>query len=229
MPGTESSGWHRERPVSGSCFFLFGGSSMVTGSHRHTSKFQTLAQNESIVFVRNTDFGWTRYIFGIPPLILVLLPVASSDCEIEGKSGEEYQHIIMVNFNKLEKIRENASNCPNNEHNFFKKHSCDDDKEAMFLKTAARKLKLFFDMNIHDESKLPLKVISYGTLQLLTCTRKDKEKKQPPPSEAQPTKNLGEKKSLKEQKKLDDICFLVTLLDKIQTCWNKILRGPEEH
>ncbi|XP_066234939.1 interleukin-7 isoform X2 [Saccopteryx leptura] len=129
----------------------------------------------------------------------------------------------------MEKIRENASNCPNNEHNFFKKHSCDDDKEAMFLKTAARKLKLFFDMNIHDESKLPLKVISYGTLQLLTCTRKDKEKKQPPPSEAQPTKNLGEKKSLKEQKKLDDICFLVTLLDKIQTCWNKILRGPEEH
>ncbi|XP_066122462.1 interleukin-7 isoform X3 [Saccopteryx bilineata] len=158
MPGTGSSGWHRERPGSGSCFFLFGGSSMVAGSHRHTSKFQTLAQNESIVFVRNTDFGWTRYIFGIPPLILVLLPVASSDCEIEGKSGEEYQHIIMVNFNKL-----------------------------------------------------------------------DKEKKQPPPSEAQPTKNLGEKKSLKEQKKLDDICFLVTLLDKIQTCWNKILRGPEEH
>ncbi|KAF6099538.1 interleukin 7 [Phyllostomus discolor] len=126
-----------------------------------------------------------RYIFGIPPLILVLLPVTSSDCEIEGKNGEEYQHIIMVSFKELEHIRENASNCLNNEPNFLKRHSCDDDK--------------------------------------------DKEKKQPSLGEAQPTKNLEEKKSLREQKRQDEMCFLKILLEKIKTCWNKILRGTKEH
>ncbi|XP_037005992.1 interleukin-7 isoform X2 [Artibeus jamaicensis] len=114
-----------------------------------------------------------RYIFGIPPLILVLLPVASSDCEIEGKNGEEYQHIIMVSFNELEHIRENASNCLNNEPNFFKRHSCDDDKEATFLKTAARKLKQFVKMNIPEDFKHHLSVVSQGTLKLLNCTRKE--------------------------------------------------------
>lgn len=170
-----------------------------------------------------------RYIFGIPPLILVLLPVASSDCEIEGKNGEEYQHIIMVSFKELEHIRENASNCLNNEPNFLKRHSCDDDKEATFLKTAARKLKQFVKMNIREDFKHHLSVVSQGTLKLLNCTRKDKEKKQPSLGEAQPTKNLEEKKSLREQKRQDEMCFLKILLEKIKTCWNKILRGTKEH
>ncbi|XP_036194648.1 interleukin-7 isoform X1 [Myotis yumanensis] len=170
-----------------------------------------------------------RYIFGIPPLILVLLPVASSDCEIEGKSGEEYQHVIMVSLNDLDRIRENDSNCLNNEPNFFKKHSCDDDKEATFLKTAARKLKQFLKMNIHEEFKLHLSIVSQGTLKLLNCTRKDKEKKQPSLGEVQPTKNLEEKKSSKGQKKQDEMCFLMILLEKIKTCWNKILSGTKEH
>lgn len=81
-----------------------------------------------------------RYIFGIPPLILVLLPVASPDCEIEGKNGEEYRHVLMVSFEILEA-----------------------------------------------------------------------------------------KKSLKEQRKQDDMCFLKMLLQQIKTCWNKILRGTKEH
>ncbi|XP_036120100.1 interleukin-7 isoform X1 [Molossus molossus] len=171
-----------------------------------------------------------RYIFGIPPLILVLLPVASSDCEIEGKSGEEYQHVFMVSFESiLDKIRENDSNCRNSEPNFFKKHSCDEDKEAMFLKTAARKLKQFLKMNISEEFKLHLSIVSQGTLKLLNCTGKDKEKKQPSLGEAQPTKNLEEKKSSKEQKKQDEMCFLKILLEKIKTCWNKILSGTKEH
>ncbi|XP_027997860.1 interleukin-7 isoform X2 [Eptesicus fuscus] len=143
-----------------------------------------------------------RYIFGIPPLILVLLPVASSDCEIEGKSGEEYQHVIMVSLNDL---------------------------EATFLKTAARKLKQFLKMNIHEEFKLHLQIVSQGTLKLLNCTRKDKEKKQPSLGEVQPTKNLEEKKSSKGQKKQDEMCFLMILLEKIKTCWNKILSGTKEH
>lgn len=170
-----------------------------------------------------------RYIFGIPPLILVLLPVASSDCEIEGKKGEEYQHVIMVNLNSLDRIIENDSNCLNNEHNFFKKHSCDDDKEAPFLKAAARKLKQFLKMNITEEFKLPLSIVSQGTLKLLNCTRKDKEKKQLSLGEAQPTRTLEEKKSSKEQKKQDEMCFLKILLQKIRTCWNKILSGTKEH
>ncbi|KAM5211498.1 interleukin-7 isoform 1-T1 [Hipposideros larvatus] len=170
-----------------------------------------------------------RYIFGIPPLILVLLPVASPDCEVEGKNGEEYRNVLLVSLDKSMNTTENNSNCPNNEPNFFKKHSCDDDKEAMFLKTAARKLKYFLNTNISAELKHHVSILSQGTLQLLNCTRKDKGKKQPSLGEAQPTKNLEEKKSLKEQRKQEDMCFLRILLEKIKTCWNKILSGTKEH
>lgn len=145
-----------------------------------------------------------RYIFGIPPLILVLLPVASSDCEIDGKNGEEYQHVLMVSLRQLVCAldrRENESNCLDNEPNFFKKHSCDDNKEATFLKTAARKLKQFLKMNIQEEFKHHLSMLSQGTLKLLNCTRKEKEKKQPSLGEAQPTKNLEEKKIFKGTEK----------------------------
>uniref|UniRef100_A0A5F5PU36 Interleukin-7 n=2 Tax=Equus TaxID=9789 RepID=A0A5F5PU36_HORSE len=126
-----------------------------------------------------------RYIFGIPPLILVLLPVASSDCDIEGKDGKEYQNVLMISIDELDSMIEIDSNCLNNESNFFKKHSCDDNK--------------------------------------------GKGRKPPSLGEAQPTKNLEENKSLKEQKKQNDLCFLKILLQKIKTCWNKILRDAKEH
>ncbi|XP_006071541.1 interleukin-7 isoform X2 [Bubalus bubalis] len=143
-----------------------------------------------------------RYIFGIPPLILVLLPVASSDCDISGKDGGAYQNVLMVNI---------------------------DDLEASFLNRAARKLKQFLKMNISDDFKLHLSTVSQGTLTLLNCTSKGKGRKPPSLSEAQPTKNLEENKSSKEQKKQNDLCFLKILLQKIKTCWNKILRGIKEH
>ncbi|XP_007455025.1 interleukin-7 isoform X2 [Lagenorhynchus albirostris] len=172
-----------------------------------------------------------RYIFGIPPLILVLLPVASSDCDIEGKDGGAYQNVLMVNINDLvcDSMIDFDSNCLNNEPNFFKKHSCDDNKEASFLYRAARKLKQFLKMNISDDFNLHLSTVSQGTLTLLNCTNKGKGRKSTSLGEAQPTKNLEENKSLKEQKKQNDLCFLKILLQKIKTCWNKILRGAKEH
>ncbi|XP_054947086.1 interleukin-7 [Physeter macrocephalus] len=220
-----------------------------------------------------------RYIFGIPPLILVLWPVASSDCDIEGKDGGAYQNVLMVNINDLHtftNIRSDVqvskdaasalyikwhkkmglcflvfvppsslaedfahwpvdsmidfdSNCLNNEPNFLKKHSCDDNKEASFLYRAARKLKQFLKMNISEDFNLHLSTVSQGTLTLLNCTSKGKGRKPTSLREAQPTKNLEENKSLKEQKKQNDLCFLKILLQKIKTCWNKILRGAKEH
>ncbi|XP_023504196.1 interleukin-7 isoform X2 [Equus caballus] len=173
-----------------------------------------------------------RYIFGIPPLILVLLPVASSDCDIEGKDGKEYQNVLMISIDELgEFIRternldsspglntrftdsmiEIDSNCLNNESNFFKKHSCDDNKEPLFLNRAARKMRQFLKMNISEDFNLHLARVSQGTLKLLNCTTKE------------------ENKSLKEQKKQNDLCFLKILLQKIKTCWNKILRDAKEH
>ncbi|KAF4022372.1 hypothetical protein G4228_013988 [Cervus hanglu yarkandensis] len=117
----------------------------------------------------------------------------------------------MVNIDDLDNMINFDSNCLNNEPNFFKKHSCDDNKEASFLNRAARKLKQFLKMNISDDFKLHLSTVSQGTLTLLNCTSKE------------------ENKSLKEQKKQNDLCFLKILLQKIKTCWNKILRGIKEH
>ncbi|XP_055288438.1 interleukin-7 isoform X3 [Moschus berezovskii] len=143
-----------------------------------------------------------RYIFGIPPLILVLLPVASSDCDINGKDGGAYQNVLMVSIDHL---------------------------EASFLNRAARRLKQFLKMNISDDFKIHLSTVSQGTLTLLNCTSKGKGRKPPSLGEAQPTKNLEENRYLKEQKKQNDLCFLKILLQKIKTCWNKILRGITEH
>ncbi|XP_011792548.1 interleukin-7 isoform X2 [Papio anubis] len=127
-----------------------------------------------------------RYIFGLPPLILVLLPVASSDCDIEGKDGKQYESVLMVSIDQLlDSMKEIGSNCLNNEFNFFKRHLCDDNKV--------------------------------------------KGRKPAALGEPQPTKSLEENKSLKEQKKLNDSCFLKRLLQKIKTCWNKILMGTKEH
>uniref|UniRef100_F6PXS2 Interleukin-7 n=1 Tax=Callithrix jacchus TaxID=9483 RepID=F6PXS2_CALJA len=127
-----------------------------------------------------------RYIFGLPPLILVLLPVASSDCDIEGKDGKQYESVLMISIDQLlDSMKEIGSNCLNNEFNFLKRHLCDDNKV--------------------------------------------KERKPPALGEAQPTKSLEENKALKEQKKLNDSCFLKRLLQEIKTCWNKILSGTKEH
>ncbi|XP_004416388.1 PREDICTED: interleukin-7 isoform X4 [Odobenus rosmarus divergens] len=127
-----------------------------------------------------------RYIFGIPPLILVLLPVTSSDCDIEGKDGREYQHVLMISINDLlDTMIKNRTNCPNNEPKVLKKHACDDNKVK------------------------GIKLLSLG--------------------EVQPTKNLEDNKSVKEQRKQKSLCSLGILLQKIKTCWNKILRGSKEH
>ncbi|XP_008824305.1 interleukin-7 [Nannospalax galili] len=146
-----------------------------------------------------------RYIFGIPPLILVLLPVTSSDCHIKDKEGKEYENVLMVSIDELIKMMGTDSSCPNSEPNFLKKHPCDDTKEAAFLNRAARKLKQFLKMNISEAFNTHLQRVSRGTLEVVNCTSK-------------------EEKNLKEQKK-NDSCFLKKLLKEIKTCWNKILNS----
>nr|XP_004660644.2 interleukin-7 [Jaculus jaculus] len=147
-----------------------------------------------------------RYIFGIPPLILVLLPVTSSDCHIKNKEGKEYENILMISINELlDKMIGTGRNCLNNEPNFFKRHLCDDTKKATFLNRAARKVRQFRKMNISEEFNIHLLRVSEGTQSLVNCSGK-------------------EEKPLKEQKK-NDPCFLKRLLQEIKTCWNKILRG----
>ncbi|XP_006880607.1 PREDICTED: interleukin-7 [Elephantulus edwardii] len=169
-----------------------------------------------------------RYIFGIPPLILVLLPVASADCDIEGTDGEGYKSVLKVNIEELDSMLDIGSNCLTNESNFFRKHSCDDNKEGAFLQRAARRLKQFLKMNISKEFSVRLSIVSKGTLKLVNCTNKAKERKIASLGEDQPTKNLEENKLLKEQKKQNDFCFLKRLLEKIKTCWNKILRNAKD-
>ncbi|XP_023417487.1 interleukin-7 isoform X2 [Cavia porcellus] len=96
------------------------------------------------------------------------------------------------------------SNCLKKEPNYFKKHSCADKKEAAFLNRAAYKLEQFVKMNITADFELHLLKVSQGTLKLINCTKEETVSKEP---------------------KKNDQCFLKTLLQKIKTCWNKILRG----
>lgn len=45
-----------------------------------------------------------RYIFGIPPLILVLLPVTSSECHIKDKEGKAYESVLMISIDELVRV-----------------------------------------------------------------------------------------------------------------------------
>nr|AFA42957.1 interleukin-7 variant 4 [Tupaia chinensis] len=90
-----------------------------------------------------------RYIFGIPPLILVLLPGASSDCDIDGKSDKVFGNILMVSFNAL---------------------------EVKFLYRAVRKLKQCNKTNNSEEFNDQAERISKTTLILLNCTSKEEKK-----------------------------------------------------
>ncbi|XP_073085845.1 interleukin-7 isoform X3 [Manis javanica] len=152
----------------------------------------------------------SRYVFGIPPLILVLLPVASFDCDIKGKDGREYRNVLKISIEDLDSMIKTHSNCLNNESSFFKRHACDDNKEATFLYHAARKLKQF-KMNASEDFDIHLSRVSQGTLKLLNCSNKEGNK------------------SSKEQKRQNYMCFLKILLQKIKSCWNKILRDAKEH
>nr|AAB70834.1 interleukin-7 [synthetic construct] len=152
------------------------------------------------------------------------------DCDIEGKDGKQYESVLMVSIDQLlDSMKEIGSNCLNNEFNFFKRHICDANKEGMFLFRAARKLRQFLKMNSTGDFDLHLLKVSEGTTILLNCTGQVKGRKPAALGEAQPTKSLEENKSLKEQKKLNDLCFLKRLLQEIKTCWNKILMGTKEH
>ncbi|KAM5281062.1 interleukin-7 [Ctenodactylus gundi] len=112
-----------------------------------------------------------RYIFGIPPLILVLLPVTSSKCDLKDKEGKEYENVLMISIDKLDGMIKVASNCLNKEPNFFKKYSCADKKEADFLNRAAYKLEQFLKMNISDEFEINLLKVSQGTFKVINCSK----------------------------------------------------------
>ncbi|XP_069847063.1 interleukin-7 isoform X2 [Dipodomys merriami] len=100
-----------------------------------------------------------RYIFGLPPLILVLLPVTSSDCHIKDIDGKAFENVIVISLDKL---------------------------KAAFLNRAAGKLKQFHNMNISEDFGDHLSKVSEGTLALVNCTsrkeersKKDKKKSDP--------------------------------------------------
>ncbi|XP_042536644.1 interleukin-7 isoform X2 [Dipodomys spectabilis] len=90
-----------------------------------------------------------RYIFGLPPLILVLLPVTSSDCHIKDIDGKAFENVIVISLDKL---------------------------KAAFLNRAAGKLKQFHNMNISEDFEDHLSKVSEGTLALVNCTSRKEEK-----------------------------------------------------
>ncbi|XP_043831962.1 interleukin-7 isoform X2 [Dromiciops gliroides] len=119
-----------------------------------------------------------RSIFGIPSLILVLLPVTSSDCEIEDKNKiiQEYTNILYVNIENLEKMTNNASNCSNKEYSSLKNHTCDDNKEIMFIVHVTCKLKQLVKANITEHSDDYLEAYSHHALEMLKGCKCDEEK-----------------------------------------------------
>ncbi|XP_074135047.1 interleukin-7 isoform X3 [Sminthopsis crassicaudata] len=163
-----------------------------------------------------------RSIFGVPSLILVLLPVTSSDCEIEDKNKaiQEYTHILHVNIGNL---------------------------EVMFIVHVTCKLKHLVKANISEHFNDYLEAYSHHALKMLKECKCDEEKEKRAErkiernhsiSEVSPTKNsvngtekktggpcfkiLGEKSS-KERKKNKCLCLIQKMISDVSNCWRKIL------
>ncbi|XP_020829591.1 interleukin-7 isoform X1 [Phascolarctos cinereus] len=191
-----------------------------------------------------------RSIFGIPSLILVLLPATSSDCEIKDKNNtiEEYMNVLFVNIQHLEKMTDTASNCSNKEYSSLKNHTCDDNKEVMFIVHVTCKLKQLVKANISENFNGYLEAYSHHALEMLKGCKCDEEKEKKAErkigrihftSEVSPTKNtvsgtekktggpcfkiLGEKSSKERKKQNKCLCLIQKMISDVSNCWRKIL------
>ncbi|XP_074056007.1 interleukin-7 [Macrotis lagotis] len=191
-----------------------------------------------------------RSIFGIPSLILVLLPVTSSDCEIEDKNKtmQEYVNVLYVNIDNLEKVTNIASNCSNKEYSTLKNHTCDDNKEVMFIVHVTCKLKQLVKANISEHFNNYLEDYSHHALEMLKGCKCDEEKEKKPNrkigrshfiSAITPTKSSvngterktggpcfkihGEKSSKERRKQNKCLCLIQKMISDVSNCWRKIL------
>ncbi|XP_020829593.1 interleukin-7 isoform X3 [Phascolarctos cinereus] len=166
-----------------------------------------------------------RSIFGIPSLILVLLPATSSDCEIKDKNNtiEEYMNVLFVNIQHLEKMTDTASNCSNKEYSSLKNHTCDDNKEVMFIVHVTCKLKQLVKANISENFNGYLEAYSHHALEMLKGCKCDEvsgtEKKTGGPC----FKILGEKSSKERKKQNKCLCLIQKMISDVSNCWRKIL------
>ncbi|XP_068956261.1 interleukin-7 isoform X1 [Petaurus breviceps papuanus] len=191
-----------------------------------------------------------RSIFGIPSLILVLLPATSSDCEIEDKNRiiGEYMNVLYVNIQQLEKMTDIASNCSNKEYSSLKNHTCDDNKEVTFIVHVTCKLKQLVKANISEHFNGYLEAYSSHALQMLKSCKCDEEKEKKlerktgrihSASEVSPTKSsvngtekktggpcfkiMGEKSSKDRKKHNKCLCLIQKMISDVSNCWRKIL------
>ncbi|XP_007486982.1 interleukin-7 [Monodelphis domestica] len=174
-----------------------------------------------------------RSIFGIPPLILVLLPVTSSDCEIEEKNKtiimKDYIHLLHEGIEILEKAI-NFANCSSKEYSSLKNHTCDD-KEVTFIVHVTCKLKqLVKANNIPENLSHSLEVYSHHALGILKGCKCDEvngtEKKAGGPCffvENDPNKNPGEKSAKEQKKERKCKCLIKKMVSDVKNCWRKFL------
>ncbi|XP_072461045.1 interleukin-7 isoform X3 [Notamacropus eugenii] len=173
-----------------------------------------------------------RSIFGIPSLILVLLPATSSDCEIEDKNKtiDEYINVLYVDIQHLEKMTDVASNCSNKEYSSLKNHTCDDNKEVMFIVHVTCKLKHLVKANISEHFNNYLEGYSHHALEMLKPCKCDEEKEKKverkmgrihSTSEVSPTKSSVNG----TEKKAGGPCFKILVLEDgfQELLWTKIL------
>uniref|UniRef100_A0A6I8PA48 Interleukin-7 n=1 Tax=Ornithorhynchus anatinus TaxID=9258 RepID=A0A6I8PA48_ORNAN len=153
-----------------------------------------------------------RYVFGIPPLILVLVPVSSSpDCERKtlNRENEEYVNVLLPGINRLKnlshaEVTAHVSNsCRGREPNWLKKLSCSDSKEGMYLYLcqAACKMLQIAKANIGEALNRQLSFVSRDTIDILCCNchqvreklrraEREKETEDPSLTEPYPTRSV---------------------------------------
>ncbi|XP_038622624.1 interleukin-7 [Tachyglossus aculeatus] len=195
----------------------------------------------------SSKMSWRlRYIFGIPPLILVLVPVSSSsNCERKAlnRESEDYVNVLLPGINRLKNLSHAevtahvSSSCRGREPNWLKKLSCSDSEEGMYLYLCqvACKMLQIAKANISEALNQQLSFVSRDTIDILCCncpqvreklrkTERERETEDSSLNEPYPTRSVGKDKGPRKGRRKQNPelrCFLEKALSEFIICWQK--------
>ncbi|KAJ1192706.1 hypothetical protein NDU88_002012 [Pleurodeles waltl] len=163
-----------------------------------------------------------RYVFGIPPLMLVLLPVGSPTRE-QNNMGDIYKRYDNVLSPRLGKVTEyefrNQTCCKKEEPEELRKYLCNDTMEINSLCHMGCALrKLADDTKMNQDIKCNLIRLSFETEELLSCRCVNEVK-------------LSERKCKAKKRSVDKcnqkICVLKKMIDSFKSCWDQLRQDSQ--
>ncbi|XP_075776596.1 interleukin-7 [Pelodiscus sinensis] len=167
-----------------------------------------------------------RSVFGILPLLVVLLPVNSSTCVMENTAviREKYENVLSEDINSLEnmsgKLRDRC--CRNKRRENPSVFFCNDTQEIRSLRNmACDLLKFFYKQKINEEFRWRTAHVSCMTLDILHCKCDKWSKRKEICTEVTQTRKDTQGTQNSRKKCCQELCELKETISSLRSCWNK--------